>query len=281
MAGKNIGKKPGEQVTDASVQNVTLNFGQLRNFLDGLQDRAFNKTAKTSNPIIKETAGLLRQELDSVAERSGSEIGQLLPQLNKQMSSVLDDYEKARGMIGSSDKIMRAYVGKPGERATMVQDFMGSLDQKYGTTLAKDFDRGAAQQVFEEIYKGAPAKGSSRVNAFMVGETAKGIASGAGTGAFAGTVIPGVGTGTGAVVGGLIGGARAAKNAAVLAQPEKGLQALGGMLEQQAARNAMDPTKLAIRDALTAGTGAGALSQVASVQGNEPEEIDPFAAFGQ
>jgi hypothetical protein len=153
---------------------------------------------------------------------------------------------------------------------------MGSLDQKYGTQLAKDFDRGAAQAVFEDIYKGAPAKGSSRVNAFMVGETAKEAMNYAVPAAAAGSM-----TGVGAVPaffgGALYGGIKGAKNAATLAQPEKGLQALGGMLEQQAARNAMDPTKLAIRDALTAGTGAGALSQVASVQGNElEEETNPF-----
>lgn len=283
-----ISSNVNKSIPETSLKDVQFNFKEARDFLDRFQSKAFDKEKRTQNSLINQAAGGMRAYLDDVAVKSGVEkngvnIGELVPQVNAKMSAIFDDYKTAKEKLLNTGNIINAYVGGSTPQSRIkgaeIESFMKRLDEDYKTDLAKDFELNTAQAIFESIYKGAPAKGSSRVNAFMVGETAKGIASGAGTGAFAGTLIPGVGTGTGAVIGGLVGGARAAKTAATLAQPEQGLRALGGMLEKQAARNAMDPAQLAIRDALTAGAGAGVTSQLGQVQGNAPEEIDPFAEF--
>jgi hypothetical protein len=226
----------------------------------------------------------MRQYLDDVAVNSGNPVGAKLPELNKLMSGVIDDYNQARTVL-NPQTIVQAYVGGGNTvggtiKGLEIQDVMKNMDAKYGTELAKDFETDAAQAAFENVYRGAPAKGSSQINQYMVAETAKGIGKGAGLGGFAGSVIPGVGTGTGVVAGGLLGGARAAQQALTMANPEKAVGKLGSMMQEQAARSAMDPTELAIKDALAGGAGSAAGALVSpGVEGNQPEEVDPFADF--
>jgi hypothetical protein len=279
MAAGNLGVDP-EKITDKQLSQASFNFGQARRFLDGFQDKAFNVTTNRENATVRKAAGGMRQYLDDVAVKSGNEIGKLYPETNAQMFQILEDYNRAKQLMGDPGKIMRAYVGGAENKSAFeIKDFMTQLDEKYKTNLAKDFEPAAAQAVFENVYRGTPAKGSSRVNAFMVGETVKGAGKGLGIGAGLGSMIPGIGTGTGATIGLVGGGIMGASKAAALANPETGLKTLGGMLETQAKRNAMDPTKLAIQDALAAGVGAGALSQAGQVQGTPPEEIDPLDAY--
>lgn len=279
MAAGNLKLDP-KKVTDTQLNQVSFNHGQAREFLNSLQDSAFDVTTKNENPVLRQIAGGMRSYLDDVAVKSGNPVGQQLPELNKVMSGLLDDYKTARQTL-NPQTIVQAYVGgqsTPGGtiKANEIQQFMGSLDEKYGTDLAKDFDVQSAQALFENVYKGTPAKGSSRVNAFVAQETGKGVLKGASTGALLGGVS-GVGAIPSAVVGGLVGGANAAKNAAALAQPEVGLSKLQQLLAKQAERDAMDPVQLAIRDSLAGGVGAGVLSQANQVEGSGPQEVDPFA----
>jgi hypothetical protein len=279
MGAGNLKLDP-KKVTDAQLSQVSFNHGQARDFLNSLQDAAFDVTTKNENPVLRQIAGGMRSYLDDVAVKSGNPVGQQLPELNKVMSGLLDDYKTARQTL-NPQTIVQAYVGgqsTPGGtiKANEIQQFMGGLDEKYGTDLAKDFDVSTAQALFENVYKGAPSKGSSRVNAFLAQETGKGVLKGASTGALVGGVS-GLGAIPSAVVGGVLGGARAAKNAAALAQPEVGLSKLQQLLAKQTERDAMDPVQLAIKDSLAGGLGAGALSQANQVEGNAPPEVDPFA----
>jgi len=280
MAAFDAGVKDVAKVTDSQLENVSLNYGRAREFLKGFQDAAFVQGpygSKSTNPIVGGIAGEGRKYLDDVAAKAGSK----LPNLNQHMSQIFEDFSAAQTKL-TPQSILSAYVGgtTPGARMKQgeIQSFIAGLDEKYGSELAKDFDVTAAQAAFENVYKGAPAKGSSRVNAFMLGEMADQGMRGAMLGSVAGSVLPGVGTGAGAIAGGIGGVMKGAREAAALANPEQGLSKLSELLQRRSAQDALDPVQEAIKGALSpapAIAGAAA-SQAGGVQGNEPEEIDPL-----
>ncbi len=282
-AGAKILKLDPNKVTDAQLNGLSLNHGQAREFLQGFQSAAFNDEIKVDNPYIRQAAGAMKGYLDSVAEQSGNEYGKLLPQVNAQMSNVLDDYGRAKELFGNSGLIMNAYVGGTTDKALDIKDFMGTLDGKYGTALAPDFDEKSAQAVFENIYNGAASnRGSSSVNSYMMKEFVKGAALGAGPGAGFGSLVPGVGTAVGAASGAAIGGGMRLANAASIANPEKGLTKLQKLLMQQQQRSSTPEITTLIKDSLAGGAGAALGSQMAtqetlpsSAPSFDPE--DPFA----
>ncbi len=268
--------------TRAPLSTVELDYGQARNFVKSLQDATFVQTGngfKSQNPIMGQIAGEARRELDAVATNAGSK----LPDLNAHMHQIYTDFNKAQAKL-KPESIFSAYIGgtTPGARAKAqdIQNFIGSLDEKYGSDLAKEFDVNAAQGAFESVYKGTPAKGSSRVNAMMYGEIADSALKGLGAGAGAGSLISGIGTGLGAGLGFVGGGLKGARDAAALATPEDGLMKLSTLLQRQTARDAGQTglAEQAIKGALGVG---GAMASQRGVEGDIPEseEVDPFADF--
>jgi hypothetical protein len=288
LKGTELSAKTNPKISDYALKDVTFNFGEAREFLDGLQDTVFNKETKITNTILGEAAHGVRVFLDNVAQRSGNEIGQELPKLNNRISGMIDDFDIAKEKMNVPN-LVRAYVGgaKTPEgriQANEIQQFIANMDQKYQTQLAQDFEPKTAAAVFEGLYQGAPAKGSSNINAFMVQEFGKGFAQGAGTGGLIGSAFSGIGTVPGVLTGGTVQGLRKATQAATLSRPEQGLRALGPLLQEQAGRSSEDELSIVIRNALDSakgGIGGAAASQAAPnfYQGTETEDDNPFAGI--
>ena len=309
IAADNIGKK-AEDATEAELSNATINFKQARQWLDSLQDDAFDKATKSQNPVVNQAAGGMRQYLDNKAIASGNEMGQQFVDLNAKMSEVLKDYDYVKTEMRPG-KMVKAFVGgsTPASRAESDKLMLklAEMDEKYqGSTLVKDFGTAIEQSLFENVYKNTPAKGSARVNAMALAEGGRQAMKFGALGAGAGSVLPGVGYGGGAIAGLVYGGAKGLKEGAEMAVPEVGLSKLGTYLKKQAMGEAKDLADSSLEDsiqgALRGGNLSGAMGlaekggyvgrevlgqgaakaagmAIGGVEGETPEEENPFAGI--
>lgn len=234
----NLAPGVSKDVADDKIKNASLNFGQAKRFLEVVQDKAFEqgKFGTTSqNPIVSQVAGEFRRGLDSVASNAGSAI----PDLNAQQHEILSSFREASQQL-TPENLYNAYIGGNKSKVLQIKKFVNGLDTKFGTDLSKNFEGAAAQQYFETVYNSGIPKGSSRVNAYMVEQAAKGALKGAAVGATIGTMT-GAGPIKGAITGATLGGLNAAKEASALANPATAINALSTNASQTAQLEASSP----------------------------------------
>lgn len=218
-----------EGAAPESADNIRVNYGTAREFLSGLQGKAFDKATGSQNAAVNQVAGGMRRFLDDQATRAGSD----LPAINQQISRAMTVYEDAAKNL-TPEKMRSAFVLAPNSNRLDTLNTLSQIDSVLGQDFTKQFEKGALQSQFEQFYSQAAPRGSSEVNAAI----ARGAAKGAVKGGLGGAALSGVSGGAippvASIPGGAILGAiSGASEAATLSNPARALQRLSGIEGQQ------------------------------------------------
>lgn len=226
----------GAAAKTATADNIRVSYGTAREFLQGLQGKAFDKATTSQNPMVNQTAGALRQSLDdrltSPAVLEASRAGETFLGANKQISRAMTVYEDAAKTL-TPEKMRQAFVLAPNSNRLDTLNTLAQMDEVLGADFAKQFEKGALQSQFEQFYSQAVPRGSSEVNAAIV----KGVGKGVVKGGFGGAAVSGITAGAAPIAvtvpgGMLLGGVQGGLEAAALANPANALRKLSGIEAQ-------------------------------------------------
>lgn len=287
-----VAAKEGEKavVDDFGNQAAAkkINFKEAREFLNVLQDDAFNREIPGSSYLRQVIGGNRDQnQIRALLDQKAEAVGSSLPSINKRRSELLNVYNAAQESL-TPQNVTAAFMGNDSIKKSAIRDVFGAMDQTLGTNYSQSFETGAMQKAVEDMYANPKAFGSGRV----VGEALKGAGTGGLTGAGAGAAagaITGVGAGPGAVIGGVGGAIAGASRAAALATPERALSTIASQSDKidelGALLKAPMSTPLTPAEAIQAqalSPSAGQLMPADKPEQKKPTNVDPLSdIFGE
>lgn len=196
--------------------NETISFRDGYEVLKAIQDDAHNLEVPGSR-FIKQSISGLPGGIRGISETKALAAGSTLPHINAQRHKILDTYNIAKENL-TPTKLQQAYLTNSDNMGkAQTRETLSMMDEVLGTNASKELSDANLQRAVSNMYKAAPQKGSSVVNAEAIGGAAKGAVAGATAGAAVG--FP---TGTAAITvptGAILGAARGAKNAVQAADP--------------------------------------------------------------
>jgi hypothetical protein len=223
----------GEKISkpvQVDVSQIRVPFQTGQDFLKSFQSKAFDKVAKSQNPIVTSSAGRMREE---IVQAKGIGVSPEFADAQAKISKAMTVFEESAKTL-KPDQLRQSFVLAPTSNRLKTQRALQQIDEITGQDFTKQFEKGSLQAQFEQLYSQSVPKGSSEVNAAIV----KGAASGALKGAGAGAAASGITMGTIPLAAslpiGTIGGAiRGASQAATMARPGEALKSLGKLTQRE------------------------------------------------
>lgn len=225
----------GEPISSApiateSMENIRVPFQTGQDFLKSFQSKAFDKATRSQNPIVNQTAGRMRQE---IVQAKGASVNPEFADAQAKISKAMQVYEDAAKTL-KPDQMRQSFILEPTSNRLKTQRALQQIDEITGQDFTKQFEKGALQAQFEQLYSRSAPKGSSEVNAAIVSGAAKGAVKGGLGGAAVSGVTGGAAPLAATVPLGVIGGAlRGGQVAATMARPGKALKKLGSLSQRE------------------------------------------------
>jgi hypothetical protein len=261
------------------IANIRVPFGTGQDFLKSFQSKAFDKTTKSQNPIVNQTANRLRTE---IVQSKGSQVSPEFADAQAKISKAMDVFEQTAKVL-KPKQIRQSFILSPESDRLTTQRALRQIDEITGQDFTKQFEKGALQAQFEQFYSQAVPKGSSEVNTAIVSGAAKGAVKGGLGGAAVSGITGGVIPLAASVPGGaILGGIRGGMQAATMSKPGEALKALGKLSQreqfldfigQQAARGADSGLGSSVLRAVTEEAAPQSLREAIVP---EREEENPF-----